>query len=665
MDKHKELKKITKKIGIIFAIIIVMQIFAIILGENIFNNVSRAETYGDFEYTVDSETNSVTINKYTGDATEVTIPSTIDGKNVTSIGDWAFEDCSSLTSINIPEGVTSIGDWAFSGCRSLTSINIPEGVTSIGNSAFNECSSLTSINVVDGNQNYKSESGILFNKSGTMILKYPEGKNDIAEYNIPEGVTSIGWSAFYRCSSLTSINIPEGVTSIGDWAFDECSGLTSINIPEGVTSIGEGAFSECSSLTSINIPEGVTSIGDYAFNGCSSLTSINIPEGVTSIGNSAFSGCSSLTSINIPEGVTSIGNWAFSGCSSLTNINIPEGVTSIGGSAFSGCSSLTSINIPEGATSIGDWAFDYCELYVGRNSTEIELPQIIKRAINANDILYSSNGFQLTNCSLNEDNTKLVIDDNIEENQGVSLYVKSGKLCGLSLNVIRSGTILYSSDIFTNKNVVAQLILEEGESITNNDGKNYYVFEQNGEFTFEYITKSGEKKMAKAEVTKIDKEGPKVQIKTENTEKNNKIKVIINSDEEMVNIDKLDLANKTYIESWQISEDEKELTIIYVNNTEEDMKIEDKFEVEDHLGNKSMVDLSKENIIIKIVKGDINGDNKVDAADLFLVKRHLIAGQKENWVLTGEELKSADIDKDGVVNISDLLYLKRMILNIK
>ena len=201
---------------------------------------------------------------------------------VTSIESAAFYNCSSLTSVTIPEGVTSIGLYAFNYCSSLSSINIPSSVTSIKGNAFSYCSSLTSV-------------------------------------TIPEGVTSIEGAAFCNCSSLTSVNIPEGVTSIGDDTFSGCSSLTSINIPEGVTSIGQNAFCNCSSLTSVTIPEGVTSIGWNAFMDCSSLTSVNIPSSVTSIKGNAFQGCSSLTSVNIPESVTSIGNNAFGGNGMLVN----------------------------------------------------------------------------------------------------------------------------------------------------------------------------------------------------------------------------------------------------------------------------------------------------------------------------------------------------------
>ena len=263
---------------------------------------ASAVTEEDFSYRfLDDGTCSLT--GYTGTTRNLVIPSKIDGYPVTSIGRFAFEGCSSLISVTIPEGVTYIDDWAFSYCNSLTSVDIPESVTRIGTGAFEDCSSLTSV-------------------------------------TIPEGVISIGASLFAGCSSLTSVIIPEGVVTIGDRAFWYCSSLASITIPESVISIGDAAFSNCSSFTSVIIPKGVTSIGDKAFYGCSSLTSVAIPEGVVSIGNGVFEHCSNLTSVIIPEGVTSIGERAFWKCSSLTSVTIPESVTSIGLDAFYNCSNL-------------------------------------------------------------------------------------------------------------------------------------------------------------------------------------------------------------------------------------------------------------------------------------------------------------------------------------
>ena len=304
-------------------------------------------------------------SKYSG---SITIPATVtyDGVSysVTSIGGGAFWGCSSLTAITLPEVVTSIGGSAFRDCLNLTTINIPKGVTSIGSSAFYECSSLTAVYISD----IAAWCNIEFPSWDSNPLTYANNLylngELVTELIIPEGVTSIGNSAFRGCRSLTSITIPESVTSIGKSAFEDCCSLTTITIPKSVTSIGDLAFCWCSNLTSITIGEGVTSIGGSAFASCSSLTTVTIAENsqLTSIGG--FSSCSSLTTINIPESVTSIREWAFNGCSSLTSITLPEGVTSIEDKAFYDCSSLTTIVLPKSVKNIYGEAFANCaELY--------------------------------------------------------------------------------------------------------------------------------------------------------------------------------------------------------------------------------------------------------------------------------------------------------------
>ncbi len=314
---------------------------------------------------------------------------------LTSIGYRAFSGCSGLTSVNIPNGVTIIGNEAFYGCSGLTSVTIPNSVTSIGNYAFRNCSGLTSVtigNSVTSFSNYPFEGctglqkvivpdiaawcGVGFGgdeRNNPLYYAhhiYSDENTEITDLVIPDGVTSIGMSAFYGCSGLTSVTIPNSVTSIGGGAFSGCSGLTSVTIPNSVTSIGAFAFSSCSGLTSITVAQGNTkydsrensnAIIETASNtlivGC---TTTIIPNSVTSIGGSAFAGCSGLTSITIPNSVTSIGRSAFAACSGLTSITIPNSVTSIGSAAFQACTSLTSISIPNSVTSIGNYAFTYC-----------------------------------------------------------------------------------------------------------------------------------------------------------------------------------------------------------------------------------------------------------------------------------------------------------------
>ena len=360
--------------------------------------------------------------------------------SVTTIGTYAFNECSYLESVKISSSVTTIGDWAFAhchmlssvifeensqlnrigssafiGCKTLQSITIPNTVTSIGNSAFNYCTLLENIIFEEGSK-----------------------------------LTTIAGSAFSGCKSLKTISLPNTVTSIGNSVFMDCTLLECVIIPNSVTYIGECAFAYCDSLTiyceaesqpeswdsnwnldnrpvvwgykeeeehtpyeyftftlleddtySIaakavcNMPaevilpstyEGklISTIGSYAFRYCDSLTSIEIPNSVISIGDGSFVYCGSLTSVVIPNSVTSIGNEAFVNCSGLTSIEIPDSVTSIGDWAFAYCNSLTSIVIPNSVTSIGYEAFDYCE-----SLTSIEVSEDNETYCSINGNVYS------------------------------------------------------------------------------------------------------------------------------------------------------------------------------------------------------------------------------------------------------------------------------------
>jgi hypothetical protein len=238
--------------------------------------------------------------------TSIVIP-----KNVLTIGLEALSGCKSLINIIVDENNTAYksvdGDLytkdgltliQYAIGKTATSFVIPDSVTSIGEFAFKDCSSLTSITVDENNTAYKSIDGNLYSKDGKTLIQYAIRKT-ATSFVIPDSVTSIGEYAFSWCYRLTSVTIPDSVTSIGKSAFYSCSSLTSVSFAENskLTSIGDKAFSSCSKLTSITIPNSVTRIGDRAFEDCDSLTSITIPNSVTSIGYSVFSGCSALTSI--------------------------------------------------------------------------------------------------------------------------------------------------------------------------------------------------------------------------------------------------------------------------------------------------------------------------------------------------------------------------------
>ena len=336
------------------------------------------------------------------------IYSVILSPGMTTIGNYAFEECDSITSINIPDTVISIGSHAFKDCNKLASVAIPGSVTSIGEAAFTYCG-LTSVTVPG---------------SVTAIPANAFNSCDLESVTIPGSVTSIGENAFNCCYALESVTIPGSVKSVGSEAFGWCFGLQSVtflgDMPEiasdgflGVTaevhypvgnatytaantpgyggtltwlidsgSCGEnlrwtldirgvltvsgsgpmednpGWFERRESITSVILTDGVTSIGNNAFY-CCALTSVTIPDSVQSIGYGAFNNCGSLESAVIPNGVTTIDDYAFYWCSSMTSVTIPDSVTTIGEMAFTRCD-LSAVTIPAKVTSIGSSAFNGC-----------------------------------------------------------------------------------------------------------------------------------------------------------------------------------------------------------------------------------------------------------------------------------------------------------------
>lgn len=356
----------------------------------------------DYEYTT---TNGVVkITRYIGPGGDVTIPSTIDGLPVTTIGNRAFTDCTKVTSITIPDnvqaiesvwpfswgrqgafrwcanlrtatignGMTSIGGFAFADCASLATISIGASVENIEGSAFSGSTSLQDISVVPLNLTYSSLEGVLFNKDQTMLIQYPAGRLD-PSYTIPESVTNVCNYAFNECARLTAVAIGARVTIIAPFSFDGCAGLQEITVaPLNVTySSLDGVLFNKEQTTliryphdrlepSYTIPQSVTTIGGDAFRACTHLADVTLGDGVTDIGDRAFGQCRNLNNVVLGERVTRIRRSAFFSCDSLARIRIPDSVTCLERGTFSDCTELTDVSIGKGVIEIGDDAFSGC-----------------------------------------------------------------------------------------------------------------------------------------------------------------------------------------------------------------------------------------------------------------------------------------------------------------
>ena len=282
----------------------------------------RAATFGGFDYADNGTT--ITILKYTGYESSVSIPSIIDGKSVKTIGEKAFFTGRFMKSLTIPASVTTIGDHAFYLCEYLTQVTVVTGLQIIGDSAFYGCRSLASI-------------------------------------TLPDTVTQIGESAFADCRALTGITLPETVTRVGTGAFSGCLNLKSCEMPCNLKAISDGMFYYCPSLKNVMFPPNLQTVGAGAFYWCTSLTTTHLPKSVTTLGPEAFAS-SGLTEIVIPENVNSIGKKAFNQCLSLRNVVIDSNLGEIENEMFAGCRQLSQVKLPQSLNRIGALAFLECPL---------------------------------------------------------------------------------------------------------------------------------------------------------------------------------------------------------------------------------------------------------------------------------------------------------------
>ena len=329
--------------------------------------------YGDFDYVEVDD--GVEIVAYNGNNPVVVIPTAIDGRFVTSIGDGAFYG-TTVTEVIVGDFTTRIGRGAFYNCTALKKIDLGDSLVSIGDSAFYNCMAL-------------------------------------CEIVFPETLTTLGESVFYNIS-IESVTLPSGITSLPPYAFSYCVELTSFDAKGVITDIGEGAFYCCELLESVDL-DGVRSVGPLAFLSCVKLTEVNIPAMLTDIGVDAFGDCDALTAFNVhpdneryasplgalvdlsngllisypqsapateitlPDYITVIGNRAFADCKNLTTVILPDGLSAIGAYAFHNAASLggiklqnteqgTSFELPAGITSIGGCAFEETPVYKAINT---------------------------------------------------------------------------------------------------------------------------------------------------------------------------------------------------------------------------------------------------------------------------------------------------------
>ena len=324
---------------------------------------------GDFTYTTYDvlDHTYATITKYNGSASKVTIPDTIGGYTVTTIGEYAFAGCGSLTEVTIPDSVTVIENRAFNDCTKLTKAEFPTNLEKIGYQAFMN----TAIYSVRIPKSLTSSDSYVFSGCANLTtIEFEEGITRICGYLfydidsittviIPDTVTEIGEFAFAGCGSLTEVTIPDSVTVIEKRAFNDCTKLTKAELPANLEKIDYGAFMN-TAIYSVRIPKSLTWSGSSLFSDCGNLTTIEFEEGITRICGHLFYDTDSITTVIIPDTVTVIGEYAFAGCGSLTEVTIPNSVTEIESRAFTDCIKLSMINIKSKDTFIGYGVFDNC-----------------------------------------------------------------------------------------------------------------------------------------------------------------------------------------------------------------------------------------------------------------------------------------------------------------
>ncbi len=620
-------------------ILSVILVLTILCSSFVFSTMNAlAETSGDFEYEV-LEDGTANIISYAGEATELVIPSEIDGHKVTSIGEWSFEGSDTLKSVKIPNSVIEIGEFAFVNCVELEKVEIPSSIIYIGYEAVNSC------DIYYGGTNSQWEKietqlpekvsihckdelytdsgfGYLVENDNVAITSY---KGDNKEIVIPSqidgyDVTNIGNFAFDSCDTLTSVTIPNSVKTIGAYAFSWCDALKSVIIPNSVTNIESFAFWCCEALSSLEIPNSVINIGEFAFQDCKNVTTLTLGNSVANIGDYAFANCSALTSIEIPGSVISIGDYAFNYCFDLIDFEVSkqnENYSSVDGVLFNKDKTIliqypiskkdAQYIIPNGVINIANSAFEWCEYL-----SNIEFSDSV---IEIGDSAFAS-------CRLL---TKVKIGNNVKFIKALAFYdCSSVEKVEIGSNVISIG-----------------------------DGAFYYcnltdIYYNGTEEAWNKISIGADNENITPDIIRFNSFMPE----SSTFELKEGSDLIISFDTQV---------NNSIILGASVGILQKELLANFVNSEKIQMLDKDNnlLEENDVIGTGTLLQLTEnENVIdnlIAVIRGEIDGDGVITTKDVTL-QRRFIANWESDIIET-----AADVDGDGVVNAKDTALIRRYI----
>ncbi len=397
---------------------------------------------------------------------------------VTELQYYCFDGCTALTNVTLPENLNTLGDGAFRGCTELPSQELPKGLEYIGHEAYRGCSSLTTVTIPETVVNLGSyafaecsslQAAVLSNGLAELQYNCFDQCTALSEVTMPENLSTIHSAAFQGCSSLASVTIPDSVVTIESFAFEQCKELRTLKLPDRLKVIGSGAFSGCSNLSAVSIPAPVAELEEFAFLGCTGLRTVELTGGLERIGRGTFEGCTNLVDITVPDSVETIENLAFNGCASLQNIGLPDQLTSLGMDAFDDCSSLQRINIPAGTALVQDSDTENGHVFYGCDSLkEIRVAPGNATLWDDDGVLYQTiDGVTtlLRYPSARSAQHYMVL----AQTDGITIYSFQG--CkGLEQLTISAGVTNLSKDAFQDNHSIAAFLAEEGGRFISRDG---------------------------------------------------------------------------------------------------------------------------------------------------------------------------------------------------